>query len=255
MAAVRLHELLAVDSNLRKQADATKADLINTFEKKKHHFTEKLVTFEPLEDGAPPVKEEVLDLQTTVGRELEWITEHVSKALDVSHQVAVANTQARADVVLENGTVLLKSVPATSLLELEKRVNEVRELVAAIPTLDPAKGYTPDTAKGTGIFAARGVTRTRTQKVQIPLELAKATDKHPAQVQLISKDVPIGTVTTLEWSGMLTVAEKGDMLDRVEMLARAVKKARSRANETEVDVTGLKIGTTLLKYVFNGAGQ
>lgn len=256
----KLHELLAVDGNLRKQADSTRKDLINTFDKKKRHFTKKIVTFTPSSengDGAArePVKEEVLDLQTTVKRELDWITDHVTKALDVAHQVSVANTQAKADVVLENGVTLLKSVPATSLLELEKRMNEIRELVAAIPTLDPVLGFSPATEEGIGIFVAREVVRTRTQKETIPIELSKATDKHPANVQLISKDVPIGTVKTQEWSSMLTTGEKGEMLDRVEILARAVKKARSRANELDVEVAGHKIGNTLLKYVFEGAAE
>lgn len=250
----KLHELLAVDGNLKRQADSTRTDLINTFKKKEHHFTEKLVTFEPLEDGALPVKEEVLDLETTVGKELDWITDHVARSLDVSFQVAVANTQAKADVVLEDGSILLKAIPVASLLELEKRVNEVRELIAAIPTLDPAKGFKPDAQKGKGIFVAREVVRQRTQKVQVPLVLSPATEKFAANVQLISKDVPIGAVKTQEWSSRITTAEKAGMLDRVESVARAIKKARSRANETDVDTGNLRIGNTLLKYVFTSEG-
>lgn len=246
----KLHELLAVDSNMKKQADSTRSDLMNTFDKKKHHFTQKLVTFEPVEDGAPPVTEEQLDLQTTVKKELVWISDHITRSLDVSYQVAIANTTAKADVVLEGGETLLKAVPATSLLELEKRVNEVRELVAAIPTLDPAKGFSLDKDRGADIFVARDSIRVRTKKIQEPLVLAPATDKHPAQVQLVSKDVASGNVKTQEWSGMLTTADKGDMLDRVEALARAIKKARARANETEIDPSANKIGKALLAYVF-----
>ena len=87
-----------------------------------------------------------MSIQTTVQKELGWIKGHMAKALDASFQVAEANTKARADVVLEDdaGTVLLKDVPATALLELEKRAVEIQQLVASIPTLDPAKGFTPD---------------------------------------------------------------------------------------------------------------
>ena len=42
------------------------------------------------------------------------------------------------------------------------------------------------------------------------------------------------------------------MSDRVEILMRAVKKARSRANDQEIDVRQNKIGKTLLDYVFGG---
>src|SRR5207248_6321488 len=61
------------------------------------------------------------------------------------------NRIALADVVLEDGTVLLAQVPATTLLELEKRVKEVQDLIAKILTLDPASGFEPDKERGAGI--------------------------------------------------------------------------------------------------------
>lgn len=248
----KLHELLAVDGNLKAQADKTRTELMGTFEKKQHHFSEKIVTFFPSEEGAPPVVESQLDLQTTVKKELKWISDFIIKSLDVSYQVAEANTIARADVVLETGRTLLSQVPATSLLELEKRAKEMHDFVASIPTLDPAKGFKADLVKSTNgdIFRARDDDKTRTKKVQEPLVLAPATDKHPAQVQLITKDVPVGKINTMEWSGFITVAEKGDMLSRVEDFARAVKKARSRANEVEIPKNDDKIGAVIVNYVF-----
>lgn len=247
----KLHELLAVDGNMKKQADSTRADLMNTFDKKKNHFTERTVTFEPIGEGALPTTEEQLDLQTTVRKELTWISDHLARSMDVSYQVAVANTSARADVILETGQTILKAVPATSLLELEKRAAEVRELIGAIPTLDPAKGFTPDKDRGADVYVARDSSRVRTAKVQEVLVLVPPTDKHPAQAQVISKDVATGNVKTREWSGMLTTAQKGDMIDRIEALARAIKKARARANEAEIDPASYKIGKSLLDYVFN----
>ena len=75
------------------------------------------------------------------------------------------------------------------------------------------------------------------------------TDKHPAQVKELVLDKPIGTLVTQEWSSLITVSQKGDMLDRVEELLRAVKKARARANELELDVRQNKIGTDVLKFI------
>lgn len=40
------------------------------------------------------------------------------------------------------------------------------------------------------------------------------------------------------------------MLDRVEEVRRAVKAARSRANEQEVDVRQNRISKALLTYIF-----
>jgi hypothetical protein len=53
----KLHELLAVSGNLKGQADTTRKDLKNTFEKKRHLFEEEVVTFVPSEDGVPSVTE------------------------------------------------------------------------------------------------------------------------------------------------------------------------------------------------------
>lgn len=245
----KLHELLAIEGPLKTQAEKTRTDLAGTFEKKRHLFSEKVVTFVPSEEGAQEKREEQLDLQSTVMGELDWIAGIWSKALDAAYQVAEANTTARADVVLDDGTVLIQGLPATALLELEKRAEEIRGLVGQIPTLDPAKGFQLDASRGKNIYKARESNTIRTRKTQQALVLYEATKEHPAQVKEISVDLPIGTVQVQEWSGLITPAQKSDMLDRAERVKRAIKQARSRANGVEVDVTKT-IGQALLKFVF-----
>lgn len=246
-----MHELLAVESNLSDQADARRKETIsNTFEKKKTHFAKKIVTFFPLREGADPVTEEQLGMQTTVPQEIKWLSSHLERALDAAYQIDEANTKARADVVLDDGSTLLKDVPATQLLQLQKRVQEIKEFVLAIPTLDPSKGFEKDENEGKNVYKARLVVKTRTQKTRVKFVKYDATDKHPAQVDVYDDDLPTGSIQTQEWSGFITVTDKSEMLDRVEELARAVKKARARANEVEVDVKGLKIAGTLLNHVF-----
>lgn len=245
----KLHEILAVEGPLKSQADKTRGELAATFEKKRHHFAEKTVTFAPKAEGEPTVREEQLDLQTTVRGELKWITGIWSKALDAAYQIDLANTEARADVTLEDGTILFSALPATSLLQLEKRAEEIRELISTIPTLDPAKGFTLDAARGKHIYKARETQTTRTKKTMQALVLYEATKEHPAQVKEMSVDVPVGTLQIQEWSGLITTADKGDMLDRAEQVKRAIKAARSRANNVEVD-TSKTIGEKLLNYVF-----
>lgn len=246
--SAKLHELLAVEGNLETQATKLATDLKATFSGKRHLFEEKLVTFTPNAEGSTKTTESQTPIQTTVTKELEWFGKHLVKSLDASLQVAVANTKASADIVLDDGSVLARSVPATALLELEKRIGSLHELVASIPTLDPAKGFSLDEARGAGVYKALPIRKTRTKKIQRPITLAPATEHHPAQVSLIPEDVPVGEVEELEWSGMLTPAAKADMLSRCEDLKRAVRSARSRANE--VEVSSEKYGATLLAYVF-----
>jgi hypothetical protein len=197
-----------------------------------------------------PQVEEQKDIQSTVADEIKWISKHLAKALDVAYQVDLANTSAKADVVLENGETILKGVPATTLLQLEKRVSEWKDLISAIPTLDPAKGFKLDADRGAGIYKAREVQKTRTQKVKEVIQLAKATDKHAEQAQLIDVDKPIGKILEQEWSSLVTPALKADLMDQAEMLYRAVAKARAKANEQTIEVDGNKIGETLLGFVF-----
>jgi len=246
----KLHELLAVQSNLSGQATKKRADLKTTFEKKRHLFEETRKTFTSNDELEKPQIEEQKDIQSTVISEIDWIKPSLAKALDVAYQVDVANTQAKADVVTEEDEILLKDVPATTLLQLEKRVAEWKELIQSIPTLDPAKGFQLDAARGKGYYRARDVTKQRKNKVPEVVTLAAATKEHPAQTQLIQGDKPIGTILEQEWSSLITPATKAELLDRVETLLRAVAKARSKANDHAVDTHDKKIGTELLEFVF-----
>lgn len=245
----KLHELLAVETNLENQANKVRGELASTFDKKRHLFEEKRVVFTPLGEGGQTVIESQSDIQSTVVKELKWIQPFISKAIDASYQVAEANTRGRADVVLEDGKTLLTGVPATSLLELEKRLAEISALVTAIPTLDPAKGFTSDEQRGVGVFKARQVRKTRSRKEKVVIVKYEATKEHPAQTELIDKDVPVGTVEEQEWSGLMTPAEKAELISKVENVSRAIRQARSRANEVEIDPTN-KIGQKILNAIF-----
>jgi len=246
----KLHELLAVEGPLSDQADARRKELRETFEKKRNHFAKKEVTFKSSAEGVPETKEEQLGMQTTVPKELKWISGHIARAIDAAYQIDVANMSAKADVVLDDGTTLLKDIPATQLLQLQKRVQEIKDLVVNAPTLDPSKGFQPDAQEGHGVFKAREEVKVRTSKKKVRHVLFEPTDKQPGQAQLFDEDVPTGHIHTQEWSGLLTVTAKADMLDRVEELTRAVKKARARANEMDIDVKGHKIAQKLLDHVF-----
>ncbi len=253
----KLHELLAVDTQVKGQAEASRKDLMNTFEKKRHsHFSRKTVTFIPNQEGVQAKVEAHQDLQTTVRRELKWLGDKLASAIDVGHQVDVANTQAKADVALDDGTTILKDVPTTSLLQMAHRLKELQEFVASIPTLDPAQGFTPDSSmstEGDTVYRAQDSEKSRSEKVFSFVVMVPPTDKHPAQVKELMGDKTIGHTLTQEWSGLITTSEKGNMLDRVEEISRAVKKARARANEMELDVRQHKIGEKLLNYVFYAA--
>ena len=248
----KLHELLAVESNLKGQAEKLRQDLMGTFEKKRHLFEETRKTYTAKEENSKTVVEEQKEIQTTVANEIAWISTHMAKAIDAGYHIDTANTQAFADVVIEDEeTAILKQVPATALLQLEKRLKDVQALIQAIPTLDPAKGFQLDTEHAKkGVYKARDVVKPRMKKEPKVITLAPATDKFQAQTQLLSVDEPVGEIREQEWSAMLTPSTKTELLDRVEKTIRSVTRARARANEQEVDVHGNKVGKKLLDYIF-----
>lgn len=250
--AKKLFELLVVEGQLKTQAQATRADLRNTFEKKRHLFEEKRKTFLSSEEGGGSVVEEQSDIQTTVPDELAWLAGIWTKVIDTSYAVAVGNTQARADVVLDNGAVLLTGVPATALLELEKRAAEMEEILKSVPTLDPAKGFKADPDRGANIYRARDVSKARTKKVEEFVVVVPATTEHPAQVAKVNKDVTTGTIQEQEWSALLTPADKGVLIERAEGLRRAIKAALHRANAVSMSETLPVCGEKLFGYVLKG---
>ena len=73
----KLHELLAVDSNLKGQALKLRTDLQSTFEKKRHLFAAKLVTVTPLQEGAEVETREQSDIQTSVSKEINWLLDTI----------------------------------------------------------------------------------------------------------------------------------------------------------------------------------
>lgn len=248
--ARKLHEVLGAQTQITQQADKTRTELAATFEKKRHLFAEKRSTFKSTQEGTPDVSEIQSTLQSTVAKELSWITPILVRHIDNEATIDAGNTIAKADVKLDDGTVILTGVPATQLMQLAKRLNDIFTLVSAIPTLDPAAGFMPDPSRGEGIYVARETRKQRTKKIQQPLVLIQPTEHHPGQAQLITNDVVIGDLIEQEWSGLITPAEKSDMLDRIEELRRAVKTARARANDVPVD--DVKIGQKLLDRIFLG---
>lgn len=246
----KLHQMLAVQDNLKGQASKTLTDLKATLMGKRHLFEETRTIFMPSTEGGREEVTEQSDIQTTVIKEIKWVNKHIAKALDIGYQVDIANSLAKADLVTEEGELLAKDVPATALMQLDHRIKDIHELVVSIPTLDPARGYVLDPDREPGIYKAREVRKEKTQKMDKVITLAPPTDKHPAQVALKTIDAPVGHILEQKWSSLITPAQKAELLDQVEILARAVKKAKSVANEASIDIGTTKIGESLLDFVF-----
>ena len=155
------------------------------------------------------------------------------------------NQSARADIVVD-GKVVLANVPVTSLLFLDKQVNDLETFVSKLPTPDPAEEWTHD--PNTGLLRGKANESLRTSKEPTVIVKYPATTEHPAQTELFTKDVPVGTWSQIMYSGCIPADRKNAILARVRKLQDAIKLAKEQANLMEVERQ--KAGEPLLGFVF-----
>jgi len=135
------------------------------------------------------------------------------------------------------------------LLFLEKQLVDLHTFVKKLPVLDAAESWSRD--ESTDSWRTEPVRTVKTKKVPRNHVKAKATDKHPAQVEVYYEDVPVGYWTTVKFSGALPARRVNELLDRIATLQTAVKFAREEANGAEV--TDQRIGEAVFGYLFGGS--
>lgn len=180
---------------------------------------------------------------------LHQIAKDMTKYFDVTAALDWTNQQARADINIWAGDkpmTLLRQVPVTYLMFLEKQLVNMEEVLKKLPTLDPAETWTFDATAN--LYRSAPVGTVKTKKLWNNHVKAPATDKHPAQVETYTTDEPIGTWETTKLSGAVPVSYVNKLLGRVRTLTEAVKFAREQANMTEV--VDQKPGRVIFEYLF-----
>jgi hypothetical protein len=246
----KLHEVLAVDSDLAETAKKIAAEALVTFQKKADHFfgaTKRLEMFDESRKKEEEGAQESKELVSTVQEKLDYVAEHIVRHLDCLAQKESTNQVALADVELD-GIKILDNVPATLLLSLENKLALFRKMYEGIPTLAPGLEWIEDPTQREGVYkASHDITRHKTEQTFKSKILVEPTKEHPAQIEKWTEQVPIGNFITTQWSGMVSPARKSELLGRIDALLRAIKKARMRANSTEV--LQKPIGKVLFDYI------
>lgn len=227
----RLNQLIAVRKGVQAHAHSEITRL--------HHDVQKAAllagisrTYRRINDADPDLPGEATRVQLTASKALLDARAALTRQWDVTAAVDWTNAVARADIIVGDGQILTAGVPAPHLLFLEKQLLAVRTFINKLPVLDPAERW--EWSDDANAWAAGPATTTRTQKVPRNHEVAPATERHPAQVQVYQEDVIVGYWDTIKFSGALPAVRKAVLLDRVDVLAEAVKTAREQANMTEV---------------------
>jgi hypothetical protein len=247
MSKGKMHELLAVESTIagnynrdmvETQKAFSKPELFTKLVKVVKHFEEAMSHLDTVE---------TVDMATTVKDRLEWFGAIAAKYLDVQLQKDKTNQSAKADLIVE-GTVIATAVPATTLLMLETKLQDIRKVIEQAPTLPAGIEWLPATSEAPGRYVNKDDAKTfKTSKKTQAVVLYEATKEHPAQVKEVTVDHPVAEILAKRFSGATTAADKAAKLGRLDSLLQAAKTARQKANTAEADAS--KFGDDIVSFI------
>lgn len=240
----KLNQILAIEKGTKSR---TQRDLTDA-----HHALQKqqLLTgiarsYRPDQEDGEQFPPEATRVQVRAQDLIKRTEEVLTELFDVTATKDETNCGARADIVVD-GRKVLENVPVTTLLFIEKQLIDLHTFVKKLPVLDPSETWAFDAAQD--CFATSPVQTVKTKKIMRNHVKAEATDKHPAQVDVFSEDVKVGTWNTVKFSGALPQRMVTNYLVKVEALQKAVKYAREEANGAEAK--SRSIGKEVFGFLF-----
>lgn len=240
----KLNQILAIEKHTKTAASEALTAIYHAIQK------EPLLsgiarTYKPRDEEGERFPAESTQVQVRVEELLKLVAGALSPLVDVTAQRDLANCEAMADVVVD-GQLLMSDVPATYLLWLEKQLVDLQTLIKKLPTLPQAEAW--EFNANHNCYASVPSETAKTKKIPKPFVKYEATDKHPAQVEVVHEDVLQGYWTTTKFSGAIPATRAKELRERVEKLLVAVKFAREQANM--VDVQNVSFGARLFGYLF-----
>ncbi len=243
---VRLSQIIAIEKQIKSKVNSEGAEL-HKANQKADLFNGLTRTYERKdEEGEELPGEQKLVQQRAVDNLQRW-SKLWSELLDVVASKDWGNLHGKADLVVE-GETLIKDVPVTYLIWLEKQLDDCRTYVDCLPVLDPGKSWKYDEAAALNVTDP--IRTARHKKVPRVLLKVEATEHHPAQAEVINDDVLVGYWSNVSTSGALPEGRRRHLLERIDALRTAVKQAREEANS--VKVTEVSVGSTITNWLLKG---
>ena len=247
----RLHEVLAIEKGLLNTSKRLILESIKTFGKENlfKGFVKKKEMFDSNAENAleTTYADEHVKLETTVAENLEYSLKEVARYWDAVLSKDLSNMEAKADIIIDSITIA-SDVPATFLLGLESKLNELTALFTAMPTLEVGREWVKDESMGPNIYIDKHQREAFTTRNEIEyISIAAATPSHKEQIAERKTVKNVGKVTQTSWSGMISSAEKAVRLKRLVKMTNAVKKARQVANSQPL--ISREIGKNILDYI------
>lgn len=239
----KLNQIIAVEKGIRNRADKVISDLYKRIQKP-DLFAGMARDYRPKDDEGDRYPSEGVKVQERANESLEKFSLEFAKIADVVLTKEKGNQTAKGTVAV--GDVGF-DLPVTYLLFLEKWLGDVHVFISKLPELEPTEDWEYVSAQD--LYRNKTQTTKKTKKVPRVLVKYEATDKHPAQTETWYEDILEGYWDTTKLSGKVAPATKRLMLDKVEKLIDAVKKAREEANS--IEVTQQYIGHEVLDFITN----
>lgn len=239
----KLNQVIAVVSGKKTNATKVITEVYHLIQKNAL-FDGISRTYQPKDEDGDKLPKEEKAIQTKAGELVKIVVSAMTEMYDVVATQDTANCVAKADVKV-GSTIVLKQVPVTHLLFLEKQLNDVSTFVGKLPTLDPSETWVYN--KAADHYATPPSETTRTKKVPKAFVKYQATKEHPAQVESFQEDVIAGYWKTIKFSGAIPAQEKNQMLERVRQLHEAVVRAREEANG--IEVSPVSVGKSVFDFI------
>jgi hypothetical protein len=241
---MKLNQLIAVLQSVKANANKGKSEVYQ-LSQKSALFQGLSRTFQSREEDGFIYPPESQKLTLKANELIDKFVQSCSEYLDLAATQDYANTQARASIVVE-GQTILTDVPVSHLLFLEKQLQDIKALIAALPVLPIDKDWQNDPNRGCYVTSPKETVKTK--KITDFVVAYDATEHHPAQIKEVTKDVVEGTWSLIEFSGALPQDRVNLMLRRVDLLQKAVVQAREEANGAEVQQR--HVASAIFGYLF-----
>jgi len=244
---MRLNQVIAIEKSTKAKSQQG-VDEIFKLAQKPSAFDGFVKTYKKRDETDDDVPPQTQHVQANAVKLLRQIAERWIPLFDVTATKDFSNCHATAHLTVPavSGEIIMADVPVTYLLFLEKQLTDMYTIVSKFPTLDPSEAWTFDV--NTATHRTEPTLTTRTKKVQRGLVLHPPTKEHPAQTQLITEDVSVGTYEHTKFSGALPAPDKEKLLRRIVELQSAVKSAREEANMVEAQQ--VSIGEAVFNHIF-----
>ena len=245
MSKSRLSHIVAVHKSVKSTATSA---LTNAHHKAQRtdNLKGQVRVHQPLDDTEVAQPTQTQKVQYTATEIVNEVQASLVRLFDVEATQDFGNTVAKADVEVD-GRVLVHGAPVSYLLFLEKQLVDLSTFVRKLPTLDSTESWSHD--EGTGHYRSETVKTVSNKKVYRNHVKAEATEKHPAQVEVYTEDIPVAHWATTKFSGALPATRVKELESRITKLQESVKIAREKANATEVE--NKLVGETVLGWLFS----